>query len=78
MATTSLGMGVNVPDVELAVLWKFPITKTLEDLWQRLGCGGRGYGRTSKGYIFLLYWAFDTEGVSRPEIEQPQSQPDAP
>lgn len=57
VATTSLGMGVNVPDVGRVVLWKFPITKCLEDLWQRLGRGGRGYGRTSKGYIFLPYWA---------------------
>jgi len=78
VATTSLGMGVNVPDVGQVVLWKFPITKSLADHWQRLGRGGRGYGRTSKGYIFLPYWAFNTEGVNKPENEQPQLQPDAP
>ncbi len=36
VATASLGMGVNVADVGRVVLWKFPITKSLEDLWQRL------------------------------------------
>ena len=59
-------MGINISDVDGVVLWKFPIGKDLADYWQRLGRGGRGGGRTSKAYIFLPCWAFDTEGVDRP------------
>jgi len=42
LATTSLGMGINVSDVDGVLLWKFPIGKDLGDYWQRLGRGGRG------------------------------------
>ena len=33
VATTSLGMGVNVPDIERVVLWKFPIGNDPADHW---------------------------------------------
>jgi len=66
IATTSLGMGMNISDIERVVLWKFPIDLSLSDYWQRLGRGGRGPGCTSQGFIFLPYWMFDTEGISKP------------
>lgn len=66
-ATTSLGMGINIPDVARVVTWKIPITVSLGDLWQRLGRGGRGAGLTSKAYVMLPYYLFDTEGTCRPE-----------
>ena len=69
VATTSLGMGVNVPDVERVVVWRFPLGKDLGDVWQRLGRGGRGPGRRSEGFIFLPYWAFDSQGKERPAKE---------
>ena len=69
VATTSLGMGVNVEDVERVVVWRFPIGFDLGDVWQRLGRGGRGRGRTSEGYIFIPYWVFDCEGIDRPGKE---------
>ena len=72
MATTSLGIGVNVPDIKQVVLWKFLITKCFKNQWQRLNYSKWGYGWISKGYIFLLYWAFNTKGVNRPEIKQLQ------
>jgi len=70
IATAALGMGVNVPDVERVVLWKFTLTKDLGDYWQRLGRGDRGINRTSVGYIFLPYWLFDTEGRDRPKAAE--------
>ena len=69
VATTSLGMGVNVPDVERVVVWRFPVGMDLGDVWQRLGRGGRGPGRRSEGFIFLPYWAFDSQGKERPARE---------
>jgi len=65
VATTALGMGVNVADVERVVLWRLPITRDLGDYWQRLGRGGRGKDRTSIAHIFLPYWLFDTEGTAK-------------
>jgi hypothetical protein len=66
VATTSLGIGVNVPDIERVVVWRFPIDNSIPELWQRAGRGGRGEGRTSVAYIFLPHWAFDSEGCDRP------------
>lgn len=64
-ATTSLGMGINIPDVVRVVTWKIPITASLGDIWQRIGRGGRGAGLTSQAYVMLPYWLFDTEGTCR-------------
>jgi len=66
VSTTSLGIGVNIPDIERVIIWRFPIDDSLCELWQRIGRGGRGEGRTSIAYIFLPYWAFDSEGHDRP------------
>lgn len=67
VATTSLGMGINVPDIKCIVTWNFPINMDLCDIWQRIGRGGRGKGQTSRCYILLPYWAFDTEGIQPPK-----------
>lgn len=61
-ATTSLGMGINIPDVECVVTLNLPITKSLADLWQRIGRGGRLEGRFSQAFIFLPYYLFDSIG----------------
>ena len=66
VSTTSLGIGVNIPDIERVIIWRFPIDNSLCELWQRIGRGGRGEGRTSIAYILLPYWAFDSEGCDRP------------
>ncbi|KAF1936990.1 hypothetical protein EJ02DRAFT_357830, partial [Clathrospora elynae] len=55
IATTSLGVGVNIPDVARIVTWMLPITKSLADLWQRIGRGGRGIGRTGIAILMLPY-----------------------
>ena len=61
-ATTSLGVGVNIEDVARIVTWNIPITKSLGDLWQRLGRRGRGQGRNSLAIVMLPFWLFDSEG----------------
>jgi len=62
IATTLLSMGVNVLDVKRVIIWKIPITKSLANVWQRIGQGGWRKDCTSIGYIFLPYWVFNTEG----------------
>jgi hypothetical protein len=69
VATTSLGMDINIPDIERILNWNFPIDDDVSDVWQRLGRGGRGPGRTSQGYLLLPYWVFDSEGTERPAIK---------
>jgi hypothetical protein len=76
-ATTCLGMGVNFKDVARVVAWKIPITKSLGDVWQRLGRGGRGEGVRSQAYIMLPYWLFDMEGMCRPSTQPLSTQPPA-
>lgn len=73
-ATTSLGMGINIPDIERVVQWNWPKDKDICDLWQRLGRGGRGRGRTSIGYWFIPYWAFDSQYSQHKNKNKPKSQ----
>jgi superfamily II DNA helicase RecQ len=75
VATTSLGMGVNISDVERVVTWDFPLDKEVGDIWQRIGRGGRGPGRTSHAYVFLPYWLFDSEGRDNPDKALPSKGP---
>ena len=77
-ATTSLGMGINIPDIKRVVCWRFPITISIADMWQRTGRGGRSAGARSSAYIFLPYWAFDTKGYSNTTEETVQPKSTAP
>lgn len=74
VATTSLGTGINIPDVEVVVIWKFPLEKKPAEAWQRAGRGGRGKNRKSRVYFFFPYWAFDSEGKD-PFDAQPLPEP---
>jgi superfamily II DNA/RNA helicase len=62
IATTVLGMGVNIEDVEVVVCWGLPIKRDIKDLWQRIGRSGRGEDCRSQAYIFLPFWIFDSMG----------------
>ena len=73
VATTSLGMGVNVPDILRVVQWRFPIDKQISDLWQRLGRCSRTPGMQGVGHVFLPYWVFDSEGRNKTTPAEPQS-----
>jgi len=55
IATTSLGMGVNIMDIEYVICWRFPIGFDIADIYQKAGRGGRGPGRTSTVILYLDY-----------------------
>ena len=42
IATTALGMGMDIQDMHIVVQWNFPVTNDIGDLWQRFGCAARG------------------------------------
>lgn len=69
-ATTSLGMGVNIPDIEYVICWRFPIGFNMADTYQKAGRGGRGPGRTSTVILYLEYWAFKTLGQDPAEAKK--------
>jgi superfamily II DNA helicase RecQ len=53
VATESLGMGVDLDDIEVVVQYGFPINQDLETVIQRFGRAARGPGRLGKA--ILLY-----------------------
>jgi len=52
IGTDACSLGVNVDDVDLTIQWGVTEKLTLDILWQRMGRGGRGEGRTSYGLVF--------------------------
>ncbi len=75
VATTSMGMGINIADIDRVIIWKLPIGLDPSELWQRAGRGGRGEGRTSIVHVFVPYWVFDLEGVYKEGTEEPAKRP---
>jgi len=47
VATTSLGMGVNMKDINRVVVWTLPITKQVGDVFQQFSRAGRQKGQQS-------------------------------
>lgn len=53
VATTSLGMGMNIPDIDVVIQWDRPLSEDIGDLWQRFGRSARQTGRRGRVYAFL-------------------------
>jgi superfamily II DNA helicase RecQ len=64
VATTALGMGMNIPDISIVIQWDIPVKNDLGDLWQRFGRAARGPGEKGIAILFAPYWAFDSLGYS--------------
>jgi superfamily II DNA helicase RecQ len=67
VATTALGMGMDIPDVDMVVQWNIPLTNDIGDLWQRFGRAARGQGRRGIAVFFAPYWAFNCLGYGDKE-----------
>lgn len=70
VATTALGMGMDIPDIYTVVQWNFPITGSIGNLWQRFGCAARGPGKTGLAVFFVPYWALDHLGREKEQLSQ--------
>lgn len=57
---------MNLPDIELVMVYGLLITMNLSDLMQRLGRAARAAGRTGDAIIFLPYWLFSDYGEDIP------------
>jgi superfamily II DNA/RNA helicase len=66
VATTAVGLGMNLPDIERVVVYGLLITMDLSDLMQRIGRAARAAGRTGDAIIFLPYWLFSDYGEDKP------------
>lgn len=65
--TTALSTGLNVPDVKCVIQWKFPTTRDLEDVMQRLGRVGRAQGLQGKAFLFLPCYIDNSIKQSKPK-----------
>ena len=61
LATDSLGMGVDLPDISRVVQWKVPKQRddALEIMWQRFGRVARGPGKTGEAILLAeqQFWS---------------------
>ncbi|QGA16585.1 hypothetical protein EYB26_004252 [Talaromyces marneffei] len=63
IATNALGIGIDLPDVDQVVCWKFLINFDIYDLFQKAGRAARGQGRTGRVVMMFPYWAFVRFGI---------------
>lgn len=62
VATVSLGMGMDIPDVERVVQFGLPPDGSLTDFWQRARRAMRKKDGQGIAYFFFPYWCFNRLG----------------
>ncbi|EAQ83009.1 hypothetical protein CHGG_10827 [Chaetomium globosum CBS 148.51] len=85
LATVSLGMGMDIPDIVRVVQFGLPKSPSLADLWQRFSRAMRNTQKAAEqGYIrgmavvFAPYWVFSHIGSTDkpvPKTKQPRRRP---
>jgi len=55
VATTALGMGMNISDIDMIVQWNFSLKDDIGDLWQRFGHAARDQDKRETAVFFALY-----------------------
>jgi superfamily II DNA helicase RecQ len=71
LATVSLGMGMDIPDVMRVVQYGQLLSRDLADLWQRFGRTVRDGRQQGKAYFFPPYWYFDLLGTNTAAPKRP-------
>jgi helicase-like protein len=66
VATSAIGMGMDIGDVAVAVQFGLPIGEGIDELWQRWGRLARAPGSVGTGVLFAPYWLFDCMGRFSP------------
>lgn len=72
LATVSLGMGMDIPDVKRVVQFGTIKSGDMADLWQRFGRAVRA-GGFGIAYYFAPYWWFDKLGLAGGQASSPRS-----
>ena len=62
VATSAVGMGMDIVDVDVVVQWDLPLDQEVSDLWQRWGRVARGPDRCGLAVLFAPYYCFDRLG----------------
>jgi hypothetical protein len=62
VATSAIGMGMELGEVKLVVQFGLPLGQGIDELWQRFGRLARVEGSTGVGVLFAPYWLFDCMG----------------
>ncbi|KAK4232675.1 hypothetical protein C8A03DRAFT_39742, partial [Achaetomium macrosporum] len=78
IATVSLGMGMDLPDVERVVQFGLPPAPSLSDIWQRFRRAMRKKDGQGTAYLFAPYWAFDRLGSVEAQPRQKKPPPKKP
>lgn len=66
VATSAVGMGMDIVDVDVVVQWDLPLDQEISDLWQRWGRVARAPGRSGLAVLFAPYYCFDRLGKAAP------------
>jgi len=74
VATTAVGMGMDIQGIDVVVQWGFTLGRCVSDLWQRFGRAARGLGRHGTAVMFLPYWMFDNVGFGSASISKPNAE----
>lgn len=61
VASTCLGMGIDLLDVMCVVQYGLTILRDLCDLWQRFGRAVRAPGLTGRAFFFVEHWALTSQ-----------------
>jgi len=70
-ATVSMGMGMDIPDVDRVVQFGLPPSISLSDFWQRSRRAMRKKVGQGIAYFFIPYWCFDRLGSAAPVQRKP-------
>lgn len=66
VATSAVGMGMDITDVDVVLQWNLPRDQELSELWQRWGRAARGLGRSGLVVLFAPHYCFDWLGRVAP------------
>jgi hypothetical protein len=70
-ATVSMGMGMDIPDVDRVVQFGLPPSISLSDFWQRSRRAMRKKVGQGIAYFFIPYWCFNRLSSDAPVQRKP-------
>ncbi|KAK0728530.1 hypothetical protein B0T26DRAFT_738850 [Lasiosphaeria miniovina] len=72
LASVSLGMGMDIPDVERVIQFGIPPGQSLSDIWQRFRRAMRKCEGQGEAILFAPYYLFDQLGTLNKPLPKPR------